>query len=145
MYNTVNNVNNHTSHGDHSKKTPEHTSVGYIRCEVIEDFADTINSVENVFTYKIDKVLTGDAIVDIVAKVNNIIDNAIVKVVSWLKPVIFLHNAISKEDTIINIVKILGVSIQRLQSSLEDALSFASLLMGLILTLSLILVLVILT
>lgn len=145
MYSVVNHINNNTHYRDYSRKIDKNVSVSYMRCEIIEDFADTINSIENVFTYKIDKVLTGDAVADIITRVNNTISNAIAKVVSWLKPVISLHNAISKEEAIVGIVKILGLSIQRFQSSLEDALSFTSLLMGLLSTLSLILVTVLLT
>lgn len=145
MYNAVNHFNSHLRHKDYEKKMRKNISTGYIRCEVIEDFADTINSIENVFTYKIDNVLTGDAIANIVIKVNSIINDIIAKMIKWLKPFAFIRNAISKEDAVVSIIRILGVSIQRFQSSLEDALSFTSLLMELLSTLSLILVLVLLT
>lgn len=142
MYNMVNHVNNNTRYRDYNAKMRRNISTGYTRCEVIEDIADILNNIEDRFIYKIDNILTGDAIADTITKVNNIINNAMAKVVNKLKFVIFLHNAISKEDIVISIAKIIGVNMQKLQSSLEDALSLTSLLMELLSTLSLILILI---
>lgn len=115
--------------------------ISYIKCEVVEDIANIINSIEDLFIHKIDEVLVGDAIANVVDKWNNLLTNIIVRIVDWLKPVASFHNVVSKEDAVIRLIKILGVSIQRFQSSLEDALSSISLLMGLLSTLSLILIL----
>lgn len=138
----VNHVNNDTRYRNYNTKMRRNISTGYTRCEVIEDLADVLNNIEDRFIYKIDNILTGDAIADTITKVNNIINNAMAKVVNKLKLVIFLHNAISKEDMVISIAKIIGVNMQKLQSSLEDALSLTSLLMELLSTLSLILILI---
>lgn len=54
------------------------------------------------------------------------------------------HDVISKEDKVVNFVKLVGLNVLRLQSSLEDSLSALSLLLELFSSLSVIIVLVVL-
>lgn len=54
------------------------------------------------------------------------------------------HSTISREEAITNFIKLIGLDVLKLQSSLEDSLSALSLLLELFSSLSIILVLVIL-
>lgn len=77
-------------------------------------------------------------------KGSEIIANGKIHLGRVLMLIVSFHSFISKEEKIANFVKLIGLDVIKLQSSLEDSLSALSLLLELFSTLSIILVLVIL-
>lgn len=75
---------------------------------------------------------------------DEIINNSRISLGRVLVLIARFHSAISKEEKVTNLIKIISLNVLRLQSSLEDSLSALSLLLEFLSSLSIVLILVIL-